>query len=48
MTLPPDPRTAPDDEDAADTDAPNRGVSADDPAEGSDDEPAEEPGSPKG
>ena len=37
---PPDPRTAPDDADAAKTDghetAPNEGVSADEPAEGAD------------
>jgi len=41
--IPPDPRTAPDDEDAR-----NDGVSAPDPAEGADDEPAEQPGSPQG
>lgn len=41
---PPDPRTAPDDADAAKTDghgedASNKGVSAPDPAEGADDQP---------
>ena len=29
-------------------DAPNRGVSAEEPAEGADDTPAEQPGSPRG
>jgi hypothetical protein len=44
MAIDPDPRTAPDD----DEDASNRGVSADEPAEGSDDQPGETRGSPKG
>ena len=48
MTLPPDPRTAPDDEDTAQTEPPNHGVSADDAAEGPDDNPGAEPGSPQG
>ena len=47
MTMPADPRTAAD-EDQPETAVPNRGVSAQEPAEGSDDEPAEQPGSPKG
>lgn len=42
--LPPDPRTAPDD----DEDATNDGVSSPAPAEGPDDEPSENRGSPKG
>lgn len=44
----PDPRTAPDDgEDATrPIEAPNTGVSADEPAEGSDDAPAGDAGSP--
>jgi hypothetical protein len=40
----PDPRTAPDDLE----DATNHGVSADDPAEGADDSPSEDDGSPQG
>ena len=47
----PDPRTAADDEDAYAGDAtatPGEGVSATDPAEGGDDEPGEQPGSPRG
>ena len=44
MAIEPDPRTAPDD----DEDATNEGVSAKDPAEGSDDTPGERPASPKG
>ena len=44
MAYDPDPRTAPDDNE----DATNHGESAPEPAEGSDDLPGEEPGSPKG
>ncbi|WP_267380337.1 MULTISPECIES: hypothetical protein [unclassified Sphingomonas] len=44
MTAEPDPRTAADDDD----DITNRGVSAEDPAEGSDTEPAPDGGSPAG
>ncbi len=40
----PDPRTAPDDLE----DATNQGVSANDPAEGADDSPSEDAGSPQG
>ena len=47
MTLPADHRTAAD-QDEPEMAVPNRGVSAQEPAEGSDDEPAEQPGSPKG
>lgn len=47
MPTPPDPRTAPDDNDAAEEIA-NDGVSATQPAEGADDEPADQPGSPEG
>lgn len=42
MTSDPDPRTAPEDHE----DATNKGVSADDPAEGRDDSPSGEDGSP--
>ena len=45
MTHDPDPRTAPDDE--ADT-ASNEGVSAQEPAEGADDRPEPDEGSPAG
>ena len=44
MTPEPDPRTASDD----DVDATNEGVSAEDPAEGTDDDPAGGAGSPDG
>lgn len=44
MMADPDPRTAADD----DEDATNQGVSAQEPAEGSDSEPASEGGSPQG
>ena len=47
MSTPPDPRTTPDDDDLADA-ITNEGVSALKPAEGADDEPAEQPGSPRG
>ena len=40
----PDPRTSADD----DEDATDEGLSSESPAEGGDDEPAENPGSPKG
>jgi hypothetical protein len=47
MVPDPDPRTAPDDdEDATQPPADNRGVSTQEPAEGSDDAPAGGPGSP--
>lgn len=46
MSIPPDPRATPD-EDPADA-VINEGVSATQPAEGADDEPAQRPGSPKG
>ena len=42
----PDPRTAPDDREDATTEAPNRGVSSEEPAEGGDDVPAGDAGSP--
>lgn len=42
MSIDPDPRTAPED----DEDATNQGVSAEEPAEGSDDAPARGGGSP--
>lgn len=51
MTPDPDPRTAPDDEveDAVEGEQPaNRGVSAEEPAEGADDAPAGGGGSPTG
>ena len=44
MAIDPDPRTAPDDQE----DATNDGASASDPAEGSDDLPDDNRGSPKG
>ena len=44
MAPDPDPRTAPDD----DEDATNQGASAEQPAEGSDDDPSENRGSPQG
>jgi hypothetical protein len=45
----PDPRTAADDdEDATGRDRPGQGVSSPDPAEGADDTPGEQPGSPQG
>ena len=44
MAIDPDPRTAPDD----DEDATNQGVSAEEPAEGADDEPGRSVGSPGG
>ena len=44
MIQDPDPRTAPDDLE----DATNQGQSAQDPAEGADDAPAEDDGSPQG
>ncbi|WP_375391494.1 hypothetical protein [uncultured Sphingomonas sp.] len=43
----PDPRTAADDDEDATT-LPNAGVSAEAPAEGGDDAPGEQPGSPAG
>ena len=46
MPMPADPQTTSDDDDLQKVD--NRGVSAPAPAEGSDDEPAEQPGSPRG
>ncbi|WP_171009480.1 hypothetical protein [Sphingomonas sp. 2SG] len=47
MAVPPDPRTAADDfDDAATDDATNQGVSATEPAEGDDDAPAGDGGSP--
>ncbi len=48
MTLPPDPRTAPENPEPAEPDPSNRGVSAEEPAEGADDQPSEQPGSAKG
>ncbi len=48
MTLPPDPRTAPDEPVETGPDVGNRGISSDEPAEGADDEPAGQPGSPEG
>lgn len=42
----PDPRTAPDDREDALVDAPNQGVSSEEPAEGADDAPAGDTGSP--
>ncbi|TCP32861.1 hypothetical protein [Sphingomonas sp. BK235] len=47
MTIDPDPRTAPDDNDDSTTqDATNQGVSSEQPAEGDDDAPAGGAGSP--
>lgn len=49
MAIEPDPRTAADDnEDATDQGATDEGVSAEDPAEGANDESAPGPGSPQG
>ncbi len=49
MTHDPDPRTAADDDTkVASNEAPNRGVSAEDPAEGRDDAPEGVDGSPAG
>ena len=48
MTLPPDPWPEPDEANRDNPDALNHGVSAEEPAEGADDDPAPQPGSPEG